>query len=282
MLTADTLERLVGNEADMAFRRRVQTVFEWLEPQATDHILDCGTGRGFYLNFVRAVADSQLTGLELEYSYLRIAATALQGSAVNLVNGSIYQMPFPDNTFDKIIMSEVLEHLPDDEAGLREVVRVLKPGGLIAITVPNQNYPFWWDPINKSLETLFKTPIRRGLLAGIWANHERLYSHAGLRRVAQQAGLEVLAERSFTHHCMPFVHNIVYGLGKTVLEAGLLPASMAAVADRHQTEEDNSSALNPVRMGMRVLEFFDRRNVMDEPEGRSTVNLCLKGRKPYA
>ena len=92
----------------------------------------------------------------------------------------------------------------------------------------------------------------------------------------------MLAERSFTHHCMPFIHNIVYGFGKTVLEAGLLPRPMAVAADRHRFQEKNSSLLNPVNLGLRVLQFFDRRNVMDEPEGRSTVNLCLKGRKPHA
>jgi SAM-dependent methyltransferase len=217
----------------------------------------------------------------LEYPFLRIAHATLRDSDISLVNGNLYALPFPDDTFDKIILSEVLEHLEDDVRGLREIVRVLKPGGLVAITVPNENYPFWWDPLNKTLETLFDAPIRRGLLAGIWANHVRLYGREGLRLVAEEAGLEVLAERSFTHYCMPFTHNIVYGFGKTILEAGVLPGQMAAVADRHHLGEENGSALNPVKIGLRLLEFFDRRNVMDEPPERSTVNLCLKGRKPH-
>ena len=54
-----------------------------------------------------------------------------------------------------------------------------------------------------------------------------------LREAVLSAGLEVADERSFTHHCFPFIHNIVYGLGKTVLEAGLLPDDMAAAANRH-------------------------------------------------
>lgn len=281
MISEETLNRLVRNEADMAFRRRVRTVFEWLDLQDGDHVLDGGCGRGFYLKFARQVSNCRLTGLDAEYPYLRIAQAELPDGDVTLVNGSLYALPFPANTFDKIIFSEVLEHLEDDIGGLRELARVLKPGGLIAITVPHQNYPFWWDPINKTLETLFDAPIRRGLLAGIWANHVRLYERSQLRRVAEEAGLEVLAERSFTHYSMPFMHNVVYGFGKTVLEAGWLPAPMAAAADRHHYQESDDSPLNPVNFGLRVMEFFDRRNVMDEPEGRSTVNLCLKGRKPH-
>src|SRR5690606_33049497 len=46
------------------------------------------------------------------------------------------QLPFADNTFDKIICSEVLEHLPDYQQVLAEIRRVLKPGGLLAISVP--------------------------------------------------------------------------------------------------------------------------------------------------
>jgi SAM-dependent methyltransferase len=281
MLSEETLDWLVGNEADLSFRRRVRTIFEWLDPQDGDHLLDGGCGRGFYLKFVRHVSNCRLTGLELEYPFLRIARAALRDSDISLVNGSLYTLPFPDDTFDKIILSEVLEHLADDLRALREVVRVLKPGGLVAITVPNENYPFWWDPLNKTLETLFDAPIRRGLLAGIWANHMRLYGRERLRGVAEGAGLEVLAERSFTHYCMPFTHNVVYGFGKTVLEAGVLPGQMAAVADRHHLGEDDGGPLNPVKIGLRLLEFFDRRNVMDEPPERSTVNLCLKGRKPH-
>ena len=282
MISEETIDLLIRNEADMAFRRRLRTIFEWLDPQEGDHILDFGCGRAFYLKYIRHVSDCRLTGLDFEYRFLRIAHAELHASNITLVNGSIYSLPFPDRTFNKIILSEVLEHLDDDLGGLREVVRVLKPGGLVAITVPNQNYPFWWDPINKTLETLFNTHIRRGLLAGIWANHVRLYTGEQLRAVAEDAGLEVVAERAFTHYSMPFIHNIVYGFGKTVLEAGALPESMAVAADRYRFQENDGSLLNPVNLALRVLLFFDRHNVMAEPEGRSTVNVCLKGCKPHA
>lgn len=275
------IDRMVINEADMAYRRRIQTIFEWLQPQDGDRILDGGTGRGFYPKFIRQVCDAQLTGLELERPYLCIAKEALSAeSHINLINGNLYHLPFPEGYFDKAILSEVLEHVDNDVAALQSIKRVLKPGGLIAITVPNANYPFWWDPINKTLETLFDTHIQHGLLAGIWANHVRLYTYEQLREAVFEAGLKVAAERSFTHHAFPFIHNIVYGFGKTVLEAGMLPKGMATAADRHNVSGDRGGILNPVNLGLRVFEWFDRRNVMEEPTGRSTVNLCILAQKP--
>ena len=55
-------------------------------------------------------------------------ATAVQGDALSL--------PFADGTFDRVIASEVLEHIPDDTAAMRELARVLRPGGAMAVTVP--------------------------------------------------------------------------------------------------------------------------------------------------
>ena len=50
--------------------------------------------------------------------------------------GDSLRLPFKDNSFDKIICSEVMEHVPDPDQGIQEMVRVLKPGGLMAVTVP--------------------------------------------------------------------------------------------------------------------------------------------------
>ncbi len=53
------------------------------------------------------------------------------------MEGDALQLPFPDESFDVVIISEVMEHIPDDKGVLAEMVRVLKPGGRIAaVTVP--------------------------------------------------------------------------------------------------------------------------------------------------
>jgi SAM-dependent methyltransferase len=272
---------MTRNEADMAFKRRVQTIFEWIDPQDEYLILDMPCGRGFYLNMFRYVSGCKLIGADLDWEVLQKAQKNVNRlDDISLHHENIYALPYADFTFDAAILSEILEHIDDDVAGLREIWRVLKPGGIVAITVPNADYPFWWDPINKTLEALFGTHINRGPFAGIWANHVRLYTYSQLRRSVLEAGFDIVEERSFTHYCFPFIHNIVYGFGKPLLESGVLPQSMANVADRAAFDKNDGSILNPINVGLKLLNFFDRKNVMNEPAGRSTVNLCIKGRKP--
>lgn len=265
----------------MAFKKRVQTIFEWVAPTDDMLILDMPCGRGFYLNMFRYVSKCRLIGAELDWEVIE-KARANVGHLPDLMlnNVNIYAMPYPDNTFDAVILSEILEHLDDDVAGLKEVYRVLKPGGVVAITVPNADYPFWWDPINRTLEFLFKRPIRKGPLAGIWANHVRLYMRDELRASVKAAGFTIEEERSFTHYSFPFIHNLVYGLGKPLLESGALPESMANAANRITFDKNDGSPLNPINLALGILNFFDRPNVLNEPPNRSTVNLAIKGRKP--
>jgi len=272
---------MTRNEADMAFKKRVQTIFEWIEPTNEKTILDLPCGRGFYLNMMRYVSDCKLVGADLDWEVM-LKAKRNVGSLpdVSLSNCNIYALPYPDNSFDGAILSEVLEHIDDDVAGLKEIYRVLKPGGVVAITVPNADYPFWWDPINKTLEFLFKRPIRHGTFAGIWANHVRLYRRDQLREAVLGAGFILEEERAFTHDSFPFIHNLVYGFGKPLLESGLLPEEMANAADRTTFDKNDGSLLNPINLGIKVLNFFDRNNPINEPIGRATVNLAAKGRKP--
>jgi SAM-dependent methyltransferase len=272
---------MTRNEADMAFKKRVQTIFEWVAPTDDKLILDIPCGRGFYLNMFRYVSGCRLVGAELDWDIICKAKRNIGHLPdIALHNVNIYAMPYPSNTFDAVILSEILEHVERDVDALKEVLRVLKPGGVVAITVPNADYPFLWDPINKTLEMLFKTHISKGPLAGIWANHVRLYWRDDLRAAVEAAGFIVEEERSFTHHSFPFIHNLVYGLGKPLLESGLMPQALANAADRTTFDKNDGSLLNPINLGLRILNYFDRHNALNEPPDRATVNLAIKGRKP--
>jgi hypothetical protein len=65
-----------------------------------------------------------------------------------------------------------------------------------------------------------------------------------------------------------------------LLERGALPASMATAANRITFDKNDGSLLNPINLGLKVFNWFDRHNVISEPPYRSTVNLALKVRKP--
>lgn len=282
MIDESLLDLMTRNEADMAFKKRVRTIFEWIAPEDGDRILDIPCGRGFYMNMLRYAYEVEVIGADLDWDVMLKAQTNLNGryGPVPLHHASIYELPYATNTFDSAIASEVLEHLDDDVAGLREIYRVLKPGGVVAITVPNADYPFLWDPINRTLEHVTGRHIQNGPFAGIWANHVRLYTAQQLRQSVADAGFIVEEERAFTHECFPFIHNIVYGFGKPLLESGLLPDSMATAANRITFEENDGSRLNPINFGLSVFNWFDRNNPISEPPGRATVNLAVKGRKP--
>ena len=272
------LDRLVAGEPDVAFGRRVTTIMGWIPPSPGTLVLDVPCGRGFYVERYRHVAPAaRVVGVELDARTIRLASAALPGAP--LARAAIERLPFPDDSFDAAICSEVLEHVDDDGAALTEVGRVVRPGGVIAITVPHADYPFWWDPINWTLERATGRHVSRGPLAGIWAQHVRLYRRQELVDVVEGSGLELVELRSFTHHCLPFSHNLVYGLGKPLLERRLIPASVAAAADRHRFD-DAPSRWNPLARAVRLARWFDRRNRDDEPIGRATVSLAALARVP--
>jgi SAM-dependent methyltransferase len=94
------------------------------------------------------------------------------------VRGDALKLPFKDGTFDKIIASEVLEHIPDDGGAIEELTRVLKPGGTIAVTVPAwfSEKICWW------LSAEYHAPLSEG-------GHVRIYTEAQVRDKLETAGL---------------------------------------------------------------------------------------------
>lgn len=282
MIAPERLDRLVANEADMAYKRRVKLFLQWLDLSPHDCVLDGGCGRGFVLNLARAVTQSQLVGVELDAEILSVGRRNLVGRGIWLVNGDVCRLPAADDVFDKVILAELLEHLADDRAGLEEIVRVTRPGGLIAISVPNANYPLLWDPVNKALEALFDTHIARGPFAGIWANHVRLYTVGQLVELVEDVGLQVQAVRTLVHYAFPFSHNLVYGVGKPLMESGLLPRQVDRAASRYVLDGQPGSRLNPVRVGLSIFNAVDHLNDrLDKDDLElSTVDICLKARVP--
>lgn len=268
------LTRMLANEADMAARRRVRVVLEYLDIGPGDLVLDCGCGLGWFLHVIGQLTSCRLTGTDYDVPRLASAKRDLGGRAT-LASSDILALPYADATFDKIVLSEVLEHLPDDAGALAEVVRVLKPGGLLAITVPNQDYPLLWDPVNWTREALGMKPITEGFFGGLWTDHKRLYRRAGLVALVRSAGLEVEDSRQFVHHCFPFAHNLVYGLGMRLVQSGLVPE-----ADRFAYASNTGRWWSPLNVGRKVFDAIDRRNDPVSDEGKSTVILSVKARKP--
>jgi ubiquinone/menaquinone biosynthesis C-methylase UbiE len=273
------LEQLLKNEADMAFRRRAMTLIDHLDLHDGDSVLDCGCGMGVYMMMMSRLRDLNIVGVDGDVGRLEWAER--EGVDARLSRVDIHKLPFADNSFDKVLMSEVLEHLADDRAAMQEVFRVLKPGGTLALSVPHANYPALWDPINKTLEALGIEPFRNaGPITGLWSNHWRLYRPAELSDVIAGAGFTVDKLEEQTHYAFPFIHFIVYSIGKPLIEHNLLPERLRNASDRFRGERNSGSLLNPINLGVRLFRQFDLRNDHLRGDERTFVNIVVKARKP--
>jgi len=149
-------------------------------------VLDCGCGPGsISIGVAALVAPGRLEGIDLDAE--RVAQATARAAEQDVTNaafrrGDIYALPFEDARFDAAYASHVLEHLPDPVAALREVHRVLRPGGVVGVCSPDNGGIVFWPP---------DPHVERWL-----ASHETIRRHDGadnlvgrrLRRVLLDAG----------------------------------------------------------------------------------------------
>jgi SAM-dependent methyltransferase len=119
--------------------------FDRLGLRGGDRVLDmgCGAGRHAFEMFRRGAdvvafdqdADELGSVLDL-FGAMREAGEVPPGADADIKQGDALSLPFPDGEFDRVVAAEVLEHIPDDFVAIRELARVLRPGGTMAVTVP--------------------------------------------------------------------------------------------------------------------------------------------------
>ncbi len=164
----------------------MQTVdFRHFPLSSGDVVLDLGCGEGRHVISAYLEADVQSVGVDLSLDDLRTTREKFlpfeepQNSAKSfgLSSANALELPFADDTFDKVICSEVLEHIPDYQGALREIERVLKPGGLFCASVPRR----WPEKICWALsDAYYKVP----------GGHVRIFRGRELRRDIEQLGFD--------------------------------------------------------------------------------------------
>lgn len=109
-------------------------VLGWLGDVKNKKILDAGCAKG---RFSKALVKmgAKITGIDLAEEFISIAKENVPSSEFQVA--SITDIPFEDNTFDGVFCLEVLEHIPDTEKAISEMIRVLRPGGKIIIIDKN-------------------------------------------------------------------------------------------------------------------------------------------------
>jgi 2-polyprenyl-6-hydroxyphenyl methylase/3-demethylubiquinone-9 3-methyltransferase len=176
--------------------RRLEIVFGELlggEALAGRLFLDAGCGTG---HFSRRAAKRGAEVVSLDVGPALLAKVAGKCSSHPVI-GDVLSLAFADRSFDFVLSTEVIEHTVDPEAAVRELVRVLKPGGTLVLTVPNR---FWH----------FSVSLANALKIRPYEGYENWMGWSRLRERLWKEGLTVKEMRGF--HLFPFVLRSTHGL----------------------------------------------------------------------
>jgi SAM-dependent methyltransferase len=157
-----------------------------------DSLLDLGCGFGRHaFEAARRGAEvvaldagtEEVAGVRNTFGAMVEAGELSPAARGGAVQGDALRLPFADGTFDRVIASEVLEHIPDDVAAMAELARVLRPGGTMAVTVPRCGPEF----VNWALSDEYHD---------VPGGHVRIYRRSTLRARLASTGLVPVA----SHH----------------------------------------------------------------------------------
>lgn len=267
------LEILLANVGDMSLKRRAREIIKEIDPHDSDNIMDLGCGTGYYLFLLSSLpVKLNLIGLDSDKKALEEAKESLKNRKIRFILGDSHKLPFKENTFDKIVASEVLEHLDNDEKALKEMYRVLKRGGVLVVSVPSINYPFFWDPINWLLQYFFGTHIKGGFFSGIWSGHLRLYKIEELKKKFKRADFTVEIIKELTFWCLPFNHYIVNIVARLLYDVKI---SSKFADNLSKFKETKRSLL--VNLAFGFVNLIDKLNTIF-PQ-RNGVNIFVKAIK---
>jgi SAM-dependent methyltransferase len=170
--------------------RRLSMILSGAGDRLEGLVLDNGCGVGAYVVRLSQRA-RRVIGLEYDLERAGVA----HDQAELILNGAGEALPFPDSSISFILSHEVLEHVSDDRMAVAEMVRVLTPGGRLALFVPNRGYPFETHGIYWRNEYHFgNIPLINYLPRSArdrLAPHVRIYSTKDLERLLSDLPISI-------------------------------------------------------------------------------------------
>jgi SAM-dependent methyltransferase len=174
------------------------------------HVLNAGAGAGS-LTASLLGRGYRVTSVDMSEPFLeRLRAITAErgGDGSEVAWADLTRLPFPDGSFDGVVCGEVLEHIPDDAAAIRELRRVLRPGGVLVATVPANPWRYdWFDQ---------------------WVGHLRRYTQEGMEGRLRAAGFESMAIEGWGFPVTGLYHRLAY---RRLVQRRLRARGPAAEAD---------------------------------------------------
>jgi len=198
MTSRDLAKAALRGEPSYVWRagqdRRMRMILSAAQGHLSGRVLENGCGVGIYLEHLAPHAGS-IIGLEYEPG----RAQQAQNRVPYVIIAAGEELPFEPLAFDTILSHEVLEHVKDDRSSVEEMVRVLKPGGVILVFVPNRGYPFETHGVYWNGRYHFGNIPLINYLPSRWRNHlaphVRTYSTGDLERLFKQLPVKVLQQQ---------------------------------------------------------------------------------------
>ncbi|MDQ7023994.1 MAG: class I SAM-dependent methyltransferase [Anaerolineae bacterium] len=192
--------------------RRLEMIAQWAKLDQA-RVLDSGGGNGMYAAQIRDRYAAQVELCDIEFERVQ---EAHENRVIHGLVSTTEDTPYASEAFDTIISNEVIEHVTDDRATLKEMARILKVGGRAVIFCPNRWYPFETHGHYWRGEYHFgNTPLINylpNMLRNKFAPHVRAYTKRGLLSLTEGLPLTVI------HHARIYggYDNLIPRLGKTM------------------------------------------------------------------
>jgi SAM-dependent methyltransferase len=162
-----------------------------LRAKPPERVLDLGCGMGGFLAGLAELGAANARIVPSDVSLESLGRCRERGFSDGVLSSG-YALPFAEGSFDLVCMFDAIEHIPDDGRVMREVARVLKPGGRVFVSVPA--YQFLYANNDRV------------------AQHQRRYTRGMLRRVFEQAGLAVERNSHTNVFLFPLILPVVLAI----------------------------------------------------------------------
>jgi 2-polyprenyl-3-methyl-5-hydroxy-6-metoxy-1,4-benzoquinol methylase len=193
---ADRFDQLY-NPYDL--QRRLSVIFNKLLPMEINGMrtLDLGCGSGWFSK--KALENgANLTSVDISW---RLACITQRRTHSPALNADAVCLPFPSDSFQLIISSEMIEHMANPDEGIREISRLLVPGGIVVLTTPNHHW-LWLVKLGTNIKT---RP---------YAGYENFLGFDELASLMEKHGL--IVEKQFGFHPWPFQVKILQTLSSWI------------------------------------------------------------------